>query len=333
MTKQLFETHEGTIIEAEKSETLIVEPEAQVPAVIQKPPSTAMRDFAEQALMADPETMKLALADYTERRKVFRDWLLSQLKEGLHFGYPPGCQAKWCDANGRELPESQATHTISGKTITPLSQWRPKPSFYAAGADFVCNTLFVTAKYKADIDSWRMLSDETPGTDDRGQPTAPSRITVIRCRLFSKITKQFLGEGLGARRFGQKGGDHNNTIKMAMKAAKVAAVLDTYGLRDLFTQDEDGRGQPPHDNPEPKADAPKAQPRGKRVTAAEVEALGARWKKTRPPEEHKVTFWLAFVKQASGKDLWTAETVVKAENWTPNDVQMVSHYLKENFDA
>lgn len=297
------------------------------PESTHKPPSAAMRDFASQMLMADPETMKLALTDYQERRGAFREWLLSQLIRGTHFGFPPGCSPKWCLGSGAECLPADATHTIVGfgnkAQIVPLTQWTPKPSFYLAGADFVCNMLFVRAEYSADLDAWKMLSDDAESIDDQGRKSIPPKLCVMRCKLFSKITNEFIGEGLGARRFGTKGGDHNNTIKMAQKSAKVAAVLDAYGLRDLFTQDlEDGQ-QPPHDNPDPDPSKPAVPPRSDRCSTATVTALVKRWKSGHANENFQ-SAWPEYVRKNCGRVF----NCLSATAWFDSDAKSIDAALK-----
>ena len=115
---------------------------------------------------------------------------------------------------------------------------------------------------------------------------------------------------------------------MAEKSAKVAAVLDAWGLADLFTQDIEDAPQAPHDNPEPKPDAPKQQPRGSRVTSQEIKQLAERWKSAKHPDDRTISLWAAFVTESAGKP-FNADMIVKPENWTKNDLSMVDHALKE----
>src|SRR6478672_710147 len=75
------------------------------------------------AMMSLPvEHQATMLAEFKERRDYFREWLLKQLRQGLHYGIPPGCEPKR-DAQGnlKDNPE----------------QWTHKPTLYAAGADFI----------------------------------------------------------------------------------------------------------------------------------------------------------------------------------------------------
>jgi len=111
--------------------------------------------------------------------------------------------------------------------------------------------LGVRCEYSADVAAWQQLGSK-------------EGYFVIVCRLFSRANGDLVGEGRGVRKEGQKGGDANNALKMAQKAAKVDAVLNTYGLRDLYSQDLEVPIQPPHDNPDADPAAPQVPPRAQR---------------------------------------------------------------------
>ncbi len=68
---------------------------------------------------------------------------------------------------------------------------------------------------------------------------------VYMITLYSP-SKERIGSGLGARKITQDGGDINKTVKMAKKSALIDAVLSTFGLSDLFSQDleENAPGTP-----------------------------------------------------------------------------------------
>lgn len=219
---------------------------------------TPLADLRQNALSVPVDAMRAGLQEFAERRAAFRSWLLEQLIEGVHYGYVPGTAPK-VGPNG-EMLDSR------GKVIDQKS-WKSKPSFYQAGADFVCDLMGVRPEFIADLAAWEQLGK-------------PVNTFVFTCKLFSKTNGELLGEGHGARKVGQKGGDENNAIKMACKCAKVAAVLNVYGLSDLFTQDEDV--PPPHDNPKQKADAPKTYPRHQRISEAQLVEFQRDWQADNP---------------------------------------------------
>lgn len=236
-----------------------------------KPVGTALQDFRSSMMSMPKEDMQAALAEYTERRLTLRDWLRSNLIEGVHYGWPMG-KPKITTRGGVEgAVTSKKKKGRNGEAdkweevFTPLTQWTQKPSLYAAGADFICDLMWLRDEYKADMQTWEQMGKK-PG------------IIVQQCTLFSKSNGETISEGRGAWVVGNNAMYENSGIKMAKKSAKIDAVLSAYGLRDLFTQDlEHGKGPLPEENPEPKADAPKAAPRAERVTKEQVAALSREW--------------------------------------------------------
>lgn len=215
-----------------------------------EPQGGALSDLRQFAMALPVERIQQGLEMYSERRKAFREWLRDQLVEGVHYGYPPGCEPKYDDKG------NQLTWMNGGFKPLPKEQWAFKPSFYKAGADFVCDLMGLRDEYKADMDGWAQLG-------------SPKETFVYACHLYSKSTGELVGEGRGVRAVGQKKGDANNAIKMAKKSAKVDAVLNAYGLADLFTQDIEDMpppGPPKHENPDRNQNAATAAPRGKRQT-------------------------------------------------------------------
>lgn len=269
--------------------------EPRAVALHEPPPAS---DLRHKMMTLAVDDQNRVLAEYVDRRNNFRRWLREQFEEGLHYGFPPGCEPK--QTNPR--------------------QWQAKPSLYAAGADLLCDLLAVRCEYSADIEAWQQLGSK-PGH------------FVVACRLYSRATNQLVGEGRGVRREGQKGGDANNALKMAQKSAKVDAVLNTYGLRDLYGQDLDVPVQPPHDNPDENADAPKAEPRAKReqaVTREQCGALLAAWKQlpgNQSEPSGDVAKWHArffdWARQTAGRDFDPS----KAANWTAEDYRRVDTAL------
>eukprot|EP00456_Euglypha_rotunda_P030039 TRINITY_DN2347_c0_g1_i5.p1 TRINITY_DN2347_c0_g1~~TRINITY_DN2347_c0_g1_i5.p1 ORF type:complete len:253 (-),score=38.69 TRINITY_DN2347_c0_g1_i5:23-781(-) len=219
------------------------------------------------------EQMALMQTEYMNRRRQFRDWLRSVLTEGIHFGHPPGCEPKLNDRG------EVGVWMKGGMKYFPKEQWQAKPSLYKAGAQFICDLLNLVPSCEPDMAAWQQLGN-TPG------------VFAIKCQLFprgkARTPENVTGEGFGVRKVGDKGGNENNAIKMAEKCAMVDAVLNSFGLSDLFTQDIEDGDLPPSNgnkeqgvNPEPRQQ-PKTQPRDRRNVDEEVLAnfkrLGAKWK-------------------------------------------------------
>jgi len=174
--------------------------------------------FAKDMQLADIETQEKVLSKYTEGRDYFRGWLTKQFKEGVHFGFPPGCEAKTDEETGQVLVK-----TKSGN-YAPLNpkQWQVKPSLYKAGAAFLADLLRLRAEYH---------------TDEGAQKVVGSGVFCRTCCLFDKVTSELIGQGSGAFKIGTKGMQENAALKMADKNALTAAVLNTTAIADMFTQD------------------------------------------------------------------------------------------------
>jgi hypothetical protein len=279
-------------------------------AVIEQHEQAGATDLRHAMMTLPVEHQDKLLAEYKDRRDNFRAWLKAQLIEGIHFGFPPGCE-----------PESQVIDGVlcykvwakGGAKWYPETQWTPKPPLYAAGADFLCDLCGVRPEYKADLQAWQQIG-------------SPPDTFVLACYLWSKGTGELLGEGRGVRKVGTKGGDANNSIKMAEKSAKIDAVINTYGLRDLFTQEEEAP-RPPHDNPESDPTAPSAQPRNKRgktpttcqISEDQLGHVSAHWKAVNPSptgnlQEQKQAF-KDWARRSAERDFDPG----KRENWTVGD--------------
>lgn len=251
------EEHLDDVLGEARAETL--------PAVIPPPDpdestpgARALTDLRSHALSLDSESMRLALADYQERRETFREWLLSQLVEGVHYGYPPGCEPKYND-DGQLLQK-----TNSGWKVADPKQWTPKQSLYKAGADFIVDLMGVLPVYDTDLTTWTQCG-------------SPPLLVCYVCRLTAK-DGSVVGEGRGAHQ-GKNVGDANRALKMAKKCSKVDAVLDAYGLSDLFTQDEPPDDGPPrHPNPTADPNAANAPPRAGAVDSDLVSYIVNEWK-------------------------------------------------------
>ncbi len=209
--------------------------------------SMTIRDAAG---LLPPEQLEPALQAYGESLSLFRDWLLSHMVEGVHYGYPPGCgvkkdehgqvvvwdKDKWKKDDGKW----KKVHKSLGWIKPDKAAWIPKPTIYKAGALIVCSVLRIRPEYFADEPTWVML----------GKP--PGSFCYI-CKLVSKDTGDVLGEGRGSMMKDDKGMDPNGRVKMAQKRAMVDAVLTTVPeLSALFTQDlENDLGDDPDKEPGP----------------------------------------------------------------------------------
>lgn len=259
--------------------------------------------------------MAVVQQEYMDRRRQFRDWLKSVLIEGIHFGYPPSCQPKINDRGEVGVWNSKT----SKMEWFPKEQWTAKPSFYKAGAQFICDLLNLVPTFQPDVSGWQMLGS-IPGT------------FVIKCQLYprgaDRTPENVTGEGFGVRRVGDKGGDANNALKMAEKCALVDSVLNSFGLSDMFTQDiEDGSDRTPEPgiNPNQRAE-PKTPPRDKRSVDPAIlerhQKLGARWKSYRVATKQSITSadFSSFICAVSNVE--PTETM-KPAAWTHADFEAV----------
>lgn len=280
--------------------------------------SAALVDIRSAAMSVNSDQMRVGLAEYKDRRDTFRRWLLSQLVAGVHYGVPPGCEPKF-DAQGN----LQVWMKGGMKSISP-EQWQHKPSLYQAGADFIIDLMNLRAEFAADLGAWEMLGK----VDGK---------IVYKCQLFSRATGELVGEGIGARTIGDKGGDLNNGVKMACKCAKVAAVINSYGLSDLFTQDlEDRPGPEKHANPEQVPNAPKATPRAERgkVTKQAIEGLRDGYKNLFPKGDPEGFRQFCFSATAHSFMRYDADeqpvnAVMKLEEWTAERINKVWEKIEE----
>jgi hypothetical protein len=238
------------------------------------PPATDHHaDFRSQLMTLPVEQMKSVLSDYADRRKAFRDWLLSHMKPGVHYGFPPGCVPKF-DDKGNMLVWNKSKGASGGYDVIPPEQWTSRPSLYEAGADLIADLLMLRLEYATELGMWQMMG------------SLPGRF-FLKCQVFGKRSGELLGEGIGAAqadpvkdtRLGQP---VNSATKIAKKRAKVDAVKNCYGLSDLFTQDLEDDTVPPPVPPEVKPDADKVPPRADRVTSEELTGLMARFKAKYP---------------------------------------------------
>lgn len=241
------------------------------------------------------QQMTTMLAEYEDRRKCFRDWLLSQMTVGVHYGVPPGCEV--------------------ASNVDP-KQWKGRPSLYKAGADLICDLLKMRPTFSPDESLWKMLG-------------AKDGTICIRCQLVNDNSPFFaernpgdmLGEGHGAGHAGVKRRDGNGAIKIAEKSAKIDAVINTLGLSDLFTQDQEDEAQR---GTKANADnhAPKVATRAERKDDNGLSKLIQKWK-VKNPGKSKADF------EAWGrKTLVTDIAMDKPEHWTLDAVTVCMDALQ-----
>jgi len=182
------------------------------------PTATPMGAIDVRNGLPEISVQKKQLAEYTERRNHFFKWLLSQFKEGIHYGFPPGCEAKY-DEHG---------NMVNRKTLksVPSSQWIPKPCLYKSGALLAIDLFKPKQEYFNDMEAWKMAGE-------------PKGILFRRCAFTNWSNGEKIGEGTGSYKIGDKGGmDANASIKVCDKRAMVACCLNSYPLLgELFTQD------------------------------------------------------------------------------------------------
>lgn len=283
-------------------------------AVMEPPDLNRNADLRSRLMMLPVDQQRLVTAQYTESREAFREWLMSMLKEGVHYGYPPGCKPE-IDDDGNMRVKDWKTGKYS---IVPRSQWRAKPSLYEAGADLLVDLLAFRPAFVVDEVAWAMAG------------SVAGRM-FFKCQLFNKIGGELVGEGIGAAvcdDVGKRNGQGLNlALKLAKKRAKVDAVKNTLGISDLFTQDledmEDGAAPPA-----PAADAPVTQPRADRVELKEIRSLSERWKRKNPQggmtDEEWKEAWLTFLRRNGGP-------VSNAGNvgaWNREHVRALDNFLK-----
>ena len=286
-------------------------------ALIHQQNPGALRDLRTQMMGAPSDVIRGGIAEYVERRNTFREGLRAQLREGLHYGYPPGCEPHIRESDGWAGVRSKGE-----VRYYPPEQWTAKPSLYKAGADLVIDFLELVAVYDADIDAWKQLGE-------------PKGTFVFRCRLYPKraaqVPENMVGEGRGVRKNGQKGGDENNAIKMAQKSARVDAVLNSFGLADLFTQDlEDSQHVPEvHENPVQSAVAHVVQPRGERVTAENLKSLFMAWVAVRKTRREPAELG-DFYQFASDVTALPLRDVQAAPKWNRADFDKCYQWIVDN---
>lgn len=101
-----------------------------------------------------------------------------------------------------------------------------KKSLGKPGAEKFCNLFGVTI---GETELAQDIIDSLP------QDSKDKGATVLRVKLYRN--GEYIGAGIGARTLTQDKGDLNKMMKMAKKSAIIDAVISTFGLSDLFSQD------------------------------------------------------------------------------------------------
>lgn len=101
-----------------------------------------------------------------------------------------------------------------------------KPTLLVPGADKLAFRFNLMAIFTKDIETIEMLS-------------AVKGLVAFKCELISRFDGKKIGEGRGSAVLGDGGNckDPNSTIKMAEIRAKRDAILNTFPVRDRYTQD------------------------------------------------------------------------------------------------
>jgi hypothetical protein len=245
-----------------------------------QPPAVRHADTRGGIMATISVDLPALLTEFSERRRLFREWLLSNMEEGVHYGVVPGTGGK-----GGNDP-----------------QYRKLPSLYQPGADLVVELMNVRAEFEPDPVAWQQLGSK-PG------------VVCYKCRLISR-DGQVIGEGNGADKVGNKQRDEHAATMMACKRAKVSAVRTTYSLTDLFSQDLEDLQREAPDAPSQAPDAPTAQPRGQRVTVENLKQLYQAWRAYHEHDDTKDAKALFVAWQTPITGIPT-EVAHKPENWTP----------------
>lgn len=101
-----------------------------------------------------------------------------------------------------------------------------KPTLLVPGADKLAFRFNLMAQFSKDSEALEMLSHV-------------KGLIAFKCELVSRNDGKKVGEGRGAAVLGEGGNckDPNSTIKMAEIRAKRDAILNTFPVRDRYTQD------------------------------------------------------------------------------------------------
>ena len=258
-----------------------------------------------------------ALNQYDDRRAAFRTWLLGKFEQGVHYGFPPGCEAK-LDEQGNIKQWKKGRNGSQGQwVVIGRDQWRAAPTLYQAGAELLCDLFFLRPVFHADESMWRMLGE-------------PAGVICIRCDLHARGGEK-VGEGRGAFKVGDRAMYDNSAIKMSEKRALVDGVKRTFLLSDLFTQDRDDHDAKANPRPEQDENAEGAPTRDERSEhgkfVARWKAVG-RWFATR--NGGKTEGYADWVASVAGVE---RETLTNRANWTVDLLEKCEISITETLEA
>ena len=188
----------------------------------QKMTALAVRvESAQESVLALPVADMLpVLQEFTDRRATFKKWLLKQFTEGKHYGFPPGCEAKYS-------PEGELlVYTKGGEKPYPLTQWRPRPTLYKAGVKLACDLFNLVAVIEYDAVTHEMFGK-------------PPGVICLRCTMYHKADVGHaapLGSGRGVSDLAttQRGDRHAALLKAETRAERDALYDAKPILADLF---------------------------------------------------------------------------------------------------
>jgi len=262
-----------------------------------------------------------ALAERDERWRNILNWINSHMKEGIHYGFPPGCEPKY-DEHGR----LKAKRRDGSWYVVDEKQWQPKKMLYKAGALLLMDLFRLQVKYEPDKVGWEQLGSKA-GT------------FVIKAVIMNPATQEALGEGRGVCAVSEKT-PANTAIKMAEKSALSDAIINTVPLcAELFYPENDNPKVPPAVQPDKNNAAPSARTRTERksvngdgeITAAVTGPLFAAWRKRceedfdqRMEDQDAATKFRAYLADKAGRP-------VKAlADWTPELAKTITDDLGLN---
>lgn len=308
------ETDEGEYVEFTVVDELKPSADASTPADT-RALADLRRDTKGGALGMTVDRQKKALAEYKKRRDHFRQWLLSNMEQGVHYGFPPGCEpVSRPGDDGDTLYRVWDKRANGGKGAHVWHSeklWKPKHSLYEAGADLIIDLLNVKVLCEPSHELWVQEGSVKGSVAFRAVVVhgSDSATSIANASLI-------IGEGYGGCAAQERKG-FNTAVKIARKRAKVAAVRDAYGLADLFTQDlEDGDHQPPnHANPGQSDKAPRARTRDDDDLNRYIAQVCEAWKEKNPEGDRSE--FKAWVQEKTGRRdfdpgkslLWTLQDV------------------------
>ena len=190
---------------------------------------------------ADPVALKQQLDRYTVTRKVFLEWISSELRAGTDY------MVIHRKVRGQDCPNK------ADATANRCAACKGKATLCKPGSEKIAGLLQLTPKFRRDTESLDMVRNV-------------EGLVAFVCELVN-ADGQVVAEGRGARAVAQDFGDVNKSLKMCEKSAQIDATLRLAGLSEVFTQDlEDGgiredEEKPPFTPPRRASDNQKATDR------------------------------------------------------------------------